>query len=443
MFLWFIKGIHNFYSPEESGGAGSGPMGHEDMVDFLKDDDDKETIPLEEPKSDKTGKDKPGKTPEDKTKSEETTEEITEEDSDEESTEEVDELEELERELKEPTDEELEIVTPVRRREILAKYPNLFKEFPALEKSYYRDQQFSEILPTIADAKIAVEKSQTLDRFENELIGGNTENILKAVKEENQSGFNKLVDDYLPTLAKVDEKAFHHVVGNVIKHTIMNMVQESNRSGNEPLKMAAQLVNQFVFGSSDFVAPVKLSKENPQDKQQEDAVNKKEQEFTKRQFTSAHTDLNTRVNNVLKNTIEANIDPKTSMSEFVRKHATNDAIEVLENLISKDTRFRSLVDKMWEKAFESNFSKESVDRIKSAYISKARTLLPSVIKKARNDALKGMGRRAKTDDNIEESTPKKGPIPPGRPRSQQPSGKITKASDIPKGMRSIDFLMQD
>ena len=48
------------------------------------------------------------------------------------------------------------------------------------------------------------------------------------------------------------------------------------------------------------------------------------------------------------------------------------------------------------------FDKESTDRIKSAYLSKAKTLLPSVIKKARNDALRGLGRNAGMMNDSEE-----------------------------------------
>src|SRR6187399_1594582 len=77
-----------------------------------------------------------------------------------------DELKEIEEELDGPKEEDLELMTPVRRREILAKYPKLFKDFPYLEKAYYREQQFTEVYPTIQDARAAHEKSQILDRVE-------------------------------------------------------------------------------------------------------------------------------------------------------------------------------------------------------------------------------------------------------------------------------------
>lgn len=419
-----------------SGGNNAGqprvnqPTNKEDVIEFLGAEDEPEVLDISgEPRTRKT-KEKDENTPE--TETETQTEGETEE------SDEDDELAELEKELEGPTDEQLELVTPVRRKEILAKYPNVFKDFPYLEKAYYRDQQFTELLPTIADAKVAVEKATTLDKFENEIMGGTTENILKAVKEENPKGFYKIVDDYLPTLARVDEKAYMHLLGNITKHTIVAMVQEGKNSGNEVLQNAAQILNQFVFGSSKFTPPTNLSKDGPEEEQQESAATKRQQEFLRGQFESTNADLNTRINNTLKNTIDAHIDPKKSMSDYVRKNATKDALETVGELIGKDTRFKALTDKLWEKAFENNFDKPSMDKIRSAFLSKAKTLLPAVIKKARNEALRGTGHRVKDDG--EETTPNRGPIAAGRPHSQTPSGKVTNPKDIPHKMSTLDFL---
>jgi hypothetical protein len=404
----------------------SGDLSIDGINDFLNQDDDKEVIDLEE------GKPKPTKIP---------STEDGGEDKDETKEEEPDELEELEQELEPPTEEQLELVTPVRRREILAKYPQLFKDFPYLEKAYYREQQFTELLPTIDDARAAVEAKNVLDRFEADVMKGNTEAILKAVKTDSPKGFAKIVDDYLPTLARVDEQAYFHVLGNVTKHTIVAMVKEARASGNEALQSAAQLLNQFVFGTSDFKPPTNLSKAEPESDGKDKELERREQQFTRQQFESARGDLNTRINNTLSNTIDANIDPKKSMTDYVRKNASREALEMLESVLSKDSRFQTLKDKLWEAAFNEHFSKVSVDRIKSAYLSRAKTLLPSVIKKARMDALRGLGKRVEE----EETTPNKGPMPVNRPRSNEPSkgGKIKDAKDIPKGMRTIDFLNAD
>jgi hypothetical protein len=403
---------------------------HEDVIEFLGGDDDIETIELE---------DKPKSPKPKETGHEDAAGDKGEEGEDGEGKID-DDLLEIEQELEGPTEEQLELVTPVRRKEILAKYPNLFKEFPYLEKAYYREQQFTELLPTIDDAKQAVEAKHTLDRMEADVMGGNTELILKAVREQNPRGFAKIVDQYLPTLARVDEKAYFHVLGNVTKHTIVAMVREARNSGNEALQSAAQLLNQFVFGTSDFKPPTNLSRPEPEADSKDNELQQREQNFVRQQFDSARDDLNTRINNTLKNTIDANIDPKKSMTDYVRKNASREAIEMLESVLSKDTRFTALKDKLWESAFNENFSRVSVERIKSAYLSRAKTLLPTVIKKARIDALKGLGRR-----NDDDEAQNKSPVSIGRPRSQESNkgGKISKAEDIPKGMRTIDFLNAD
>lgn len=455
-----------FFSPDAPTGTGagggssttiggSGDMSKQDMIDFLGEDDNKEdVIDLQDGKDKEKGKDKDKEKDKEKGKEGDETpdEELeTEEETEEEET---DELSELEEELNPPSEEQLELVTPVRRKEILSKYPNLFKEFPYLEKAYYREQQFTELLPTIADAKAAVEKSEILDRFEGDLMSGSTETVLKAVKETNPNGFYKIVDDYLPTLAKVDEKAYYHVIGNLTKHTIVSMVQEARRLGvgqdNEgkpqpgvALQNAALLLNQFVFGTTEFKPPSNLANnEDPRENSRERQLAEKEQTFIRTQFENTRNDLNTRVNNTLKNTIDANIDPKKSMTDYVRKNAARDTMDNLERVINQDTRFKALLDKLWEKAFADGFTKESTDRIRSAYVSKAKTVLPALLKKARNEALRGTGHRVREDNNDPDKN--KGPVTPGRPRSQErPTGKVREAKDIPKGMSTLEFLNSD
>ena len=176
---------------------------------------------------------------------------------------EVDELKEIEEELQGPKEEDLELMTPVRRKEILAKYPTLFKDFPYLEKAYYRDQQFTEVYPTIQDAKEAASKAEVMDGLERHVMGGDISVILKVARNESEEAFNKIVDNYLPALRVADQQAYYHVLGNVIKDTIITMVREGRSMGEagQPLAAAANILNQFVFGTNTFQPPQTLSKQ--------------------------------------------------------------------------------------------------------------------------------------------------------------------------------------
>ena len=433
----FLPKFRLFYSPEDIAGTNT-PLSANDLLDELG-KDEPEVIDLDDKSKEKVKGDK-----------EEKVEEVPEKDEDEKDNKERSLEDELEEDLTEEEidDEKLELALPVSKRAILAKYPNLFKEFPDLEKSYYRERAFSELLPTPADAKEAVEARDTLNNFEADLREGNTENILSLVKKSDNQGFNKLVDNLLPTLSKVDSNAYHHVVGNVIKSTILSMLQEGRNSDNETLQVAAQILNQFVFASSKFEPITNLAgttddKVDPRLAE----IDKREKALVTREFERSRDSINKRCENAIKATLDKNIDPKGSMTDYVKGYAISKASEELSKLIEKDVRFKGILDQMWKRAFTNNFNQESTDKIKSAYLSKAKALLPAIIKKHRNEALKGLGKRVTEDDN---DTDKKGPLPAGRPRtstSLSTSGKSgnekDKARSIPKDVKSIDYLMQD
>jgi hypothetical protein len=417
-------------------------LGKEDIVDILAEETtEEEALELEEAKK-KTEKKAAKDDKEDKDKDRKDGDVENEEKSLE---------DEIEEELEEPNEEELELTTSISRREILAKYPNIFKDFPALQNAYYREQKYSEILPTIEDARVAVERSTILDNYEEEIMSnGSMESLLTAVKDGDGESFAKVVDNFLPTLYKIDEPAYYHTIGNIVKHTIITMVRDGKESGTDELVSAANILNQYIFGSNKFSPPSKLSKASEvsqADSSREAAIAERESKFREQQYDSAMSTLTTKTDNIIKATIDKNIDPRDSMSNYVKRNASREVSEGLEEMISKDVRFKGVLDKLWERAFEANFSSESVDRVKSAYLSKAKTLLPQLIRKSRNEALKGIGRRVNDEDDTDNKD-KKGPLPVGKTRSAASStnsGKTDKdrAKGIPKGMTSLEYINSD
>lgn len=391
-------------------------------------DDDEETGPDEKNDDDEPVKKKDKDKEEDEDEDDEKKLELSEEDEDE-----------------IPDDEELdELITPAPRKAILKKYPTLFKDFPHLEKAMYREQEYTEIIPTISEAKEIVERVKNFDKLESEVFSGSSESLLKAVKETDPKAFDKIVDNYLPNLQKVDQSAYYHVVGNVIKSTIIGMAREAQNSQNDNLKAAAQILNQFVFGTSDFVPPASLTNnsKNEEVDSEKAKLQQERTEYIKERFDTSVGDLSGRVNNILKSTISQHIDPRGVMTEYVKKTAVRESLENLEDLIGQDTRFIKMKDKLWEKAVESNFSQKSLNAIRNAYLSKAKTLLPSVIQKSRNDALKGLGKKVKDDDD-NETRPRTSLSRSAKSQDGREEEPRTKKGDIPRGMSNRDFIMSD
>ena len=397
-------------SESQSSNIGSKAFNSDDILDILNE---------EEEDSSKEVKEKEDK-------------EIPKEDDEDEEKEESEEKEE-ELELKEEEEEEpIDVVVPVSKKKILAKYPNVFKDFPVLEASYYKAQQYSEILPTLDDAKEAVQKAQYLDQFEQDLLSGNIGTVLSGVKESSPKAFKKIAESFLGTLNKIDESVALHIGGNLIKNSLFRALKEGERSKNEDLQTAAKMIHDFVFGSEDVKPPTKLV----DDKDDEDKeLNSERIEFERDRFNTVVSGLQTKVDNRIKATIDANIDPKNAMSGYVKKNAIRDAREQLVELIQRDTQFRKTLDSLWRAAKDAKFSSSSLDRISTAYLAKSRSLLPGVIRSARNEALKGIGKRESSGD-------KKGPLPANR-SSASSSSSSGKAKEIPKGMSVKEFIMSD
>lgn len=412
------------------------PEAKTDTLDILSaDDDEEEVLDISKAPKKEEIKDKEDEPVRDEPKDDEDTDHDKED-------EETDELKELEEELKEEDEEideeKLELITPVRRREILKKYPKLFQDFPYLERAYYREQQFTEVFPTIDDAKIAATKVAQLDDFEKHLLSGNTEKILQAVKDHDPNAFNGIVDNYLQNLAKVSPDGYQHVINNIFRHAVIVM----SRDKNDHVKNAANILNQYMFGTEDVVPPTKLATEKkPEDNKEAEELRARENERMRRAFETTRDDLTQRIDSSIIKTIDAHIDPNNQMTEFVKRAAVRQAQEQVKDLIGKDARFRIVLDKLWEKGFKDEFSKDSVERLRSAILSKAKTLLPAVIQSARKEALKGNRRNPEERD-------RKGPLAVNRPTtrsstSSSKSGQSNNGQGMRKGESTLDFFNRE
>lgn len=393
--------------------AGTGELGKDDILDELMKDDsiepDKETADLLKPLD---HEDKEG---------------------DEDGTEEKDEEKEEKVEIK---DEDEESYTDVPKRQVILKeFPELFKKFPGLEKSIYREQQYAELFPTISDAREAADRLADFKSFEGELFDGSIEGILKSVKSSNEKAFGKITGGILQTLHKVDEKSYYSTLNHVIKSALSTAFKSAKSSGDDQLEIASQLLHKFIYGSTTVSEPEIVANE-PDEK--ESKLTEREQNFAKQQLGNAINDVSTRTDNLIKSTVDKYIDTKSVMTSYVRGKAVDDVMTRVRSNIDGDARFKAVLDKLWQASARDGYSEVSKTKIRNALISKARTILPGIIQKVKVDALKGLATRTR-----EASEPKdEKPLPSGRASASNTSSG-SKKGEVPKGMKTLDFLMQD
>lgn len=418
------------YSPEGDDTGGGAKLSINDMIDNMAegDDDKEDKIDLLDSGESKEKKD----VKEEKDEKDEKDEKI--------------ELEEDEDE--EPTEEELDNVEDVPRKAILKKYPTIFKDFPQLERSYYREQKYAELLPTLDDAKEAVEKAEQYTKFSESILSGDMTSVISSLKTTDEKAYEKLVDNYMPSLGKVDQQAYYHIIGNVVKDTIATMIRGANKETNEDvannLKAAAIVLNKYFFGTDDYTPPAKFAKgsANVEESEEVKALRGERESLAQQKFEDAVETLGTKSANVIRATITQHIDPKDSMTDYVKRVAIRDAMDEVDKLIEGDKRFKGVLNNLWKKAAEKGFSRTALDEIQKTYLSKAKTLLPPVIQKHRNAALKGLGRRV-TEEKDEVIDDVKDEKEPATRRSARADNTSKDKAGIPKGMSSLDYLNSD
>jgi hypothetical protein len=344
------------------------------------------------------------------------------------------EEEEEKEEEKKEDDEEIKLSeeeegeTPKGLKEVVKAHPDLFKKFPFLKNSYYRERQFTEIFPDPQDAQEAIEKLNGYEELENSVAKGDASTFLAAVKEDNPRAFSKIVDSYLETLGKVDQDAHAHVISGVIKNLITSLVREAKRTDNTELRKVALAINRFAFDSDDFVPHEPLSKNSKNEE-----IDDERENWNKERFIATRDELDEQVTSVMKNTITKHIDPKGQMSDYVKRTAIRDALEEALEILSNDRSLKGHLNSLWKKVFDSNFNSTSKNAVKSAFLSKAQTVLPLVIKKARTEALRGLEKRVRKEEEQEE---------PVRRKDSAPSKRGEK-NKVPAGMSTLEFLSSD
>lgn len=391
-------------------------------------------------------------TPSGKEKEEEPDEEESDEDSDKEDDGDDDEGSKEEDEIKLVEDEDdddkelkdIKEIGPFRRKDFERDFPGALKKYPYLEQSYYRDRAFTEIFASPEDAKEAQEQIETLNTIEQNLLSGSASEILSQVKDHDPKAFLKLVDNYLPSLNKVDPAAHDHIVGGVVKNLITMLAREAQSTDNDELRKVALAINKFVFQTENFDPYKPLAGKA----EETSKLDEERRQFIQERFETVQEELQTRVDDIISATIRSNIDPKELLSDYVKKNAVRDAMETLRETLENDTTFRRNLDKLWERAFQNNFNRDSVNAIRAAYLGKAKVAIVPAIKKARNEALKGIGKRVRDDGDSdtqkteqEKQTYHRGKNAPNRGSSS--SSNRGKGPDIPKGMSTLDYLNKD
>lgn len=338
----------------------------------------------------------------DEKKEEEVVEEVVEEEV-------VEEEEEVEEEVEGEKEEEKIDLGPRRPsfKDIKAKYPDLFKDFPDLREAFFRETEYTKIFPTVEEAREAVEELTSLSTLRDKVLEGDFATVLESAKEASVDSYEKLVDNLLPALYKEDQAAFMRAITPSIENMLRSAYKDGAGSGNEDLQNSALHISQWFFGT-DEVATGKTTtvKKSAEPTEKETRLAKEREEFEATKFRDA---LNTVVQDrdvIMEREILRGLDPDSELSPYIRKKLVKDVIEEIDKAIQKDSSHVALMNSKWRRAKQEGYSRDSLRRIVSAYQARAKSLVPSVRARLKAEAL-GKTVSGKKAENVAALTTRK------------------------------------
>ena len=315
-------------------------------------------------------------------------EEVTKETQEEEETpkEEVEEVEEKEAK---------DTLAPHERptvAQLKKEFPELFKKFPFLRDIYWREQQYTEVFPTLSDAKEAAENNEAFSSIRDDIYQGDGTKFLNALKEAD--GLEKFSKNILNSLYKVSPEAQWTAITPILENVIKSFYRSSK---DDNIKNAALHLSEFLFGTSEVAEGKKtFVKEVPEEK----TDNKERERWENERYNSFNVDTLSGIHDSLVGVIKTGIDPDGVLSNFMKDAIVNKTIEEIKSQLENDNSHMSYMRTLWSKAKKNGYSSADKSSITTAFLARAKAMVPSIRRKLLAEAL---GTSAKINEKKRET----------------------------------------
>lgn len=296
---------------------------------------------------------------------------------------------------------------------IRRKYPEFFKDFPALRDVIFQEQQFRESFATVEDARDAAELLNNYRAVEQNITSGDPDQFLEVLEEYDKNTAVNFIDRFLPTLAKTRADLFQRATQPYLKHvlrTVYKEVADADSGDRLNMKNAVLHIHKKLFGDFEVDKSVKLEK--PPEPQKDEKYEQEKQRFWQEKENSFRTSVSNDARTKLSGILEKSIDPNKALSDYDRRNIQRDVLDEIDKALAADTQHMALMGSLWARAKKSGWQPEFMERITTAYLSRVKLIAPSIVQKARSEALK-----ARRSNGRPASKTRTAPNPSGRPKS--------------------------
>lgn len=296
------------------------------------------------------------------------------------------ELEELD-ETQEPTRPSWQIIKE--------KYPELAKS-KDFRELYFRDKAYTEVFPTVSDAKDAASKAEQLEVLDQVLVEGNVDTIFSNLNED---VLLKISDRLLPSLYKINKSAFSRAARPLIIDVMHNIMEQATRTNDDNLKKSIRNVSRALTGNPDLPARVSATTD-PTINEEVNRLKSEKDHLVRVQERNFLAATDRAVTRKLETIVSDGLDPKGELNSFTKQAIIEKTLSDLRTKLLSDESLKGRVQQLHKLAVRSGFADEYKSRIISASLERARKLVPLLRNKHKMAALGKQSTKSNTSTKI-------------------------------------------
>jgi hypothetical protein len=377
----FVDRIFALFFDGEGGGGGIGdvsdiPMGESGDVSIMDRQDEK---------TDDDPADPPEETPE--------------EGEEQETFDQVDEGEDGEEEVDENGDpkpkesEEEEFKGRPTLTDIKKKYPNIFKEFPDLREVLFRENELSKHFGSVEEAETASIKAGSFDAIEAALLAGDATPIINQLATNAPESLASVVDNFLPSILSKSPDLYLRATVPVIEQFMFSAYEHGKNTNDANLMKSMQHAANYFTGKPEIPNPSRRQKPaGPHPAEQK--LEEERKSWAETRFKEASTEVSTAIDSELESEILKGFSVQ-GMTERQKSRFLEDVKAEIDLALGKDEAFKKSMGALWKRAASSNYPKDQRASIKSAFLARAKALVPGVRSRLRAEWFGDKGNSAR------------------------------------------------
>lgn len=259
-------------------------------------------------------------------------------------------------------------------QKLKAHDPKLLKLIPELRTVIFAEQEYREAFPTVEEAKEAREIVETFAQYQNDLTSGNVEPLLEALEKTGKDKLEGFVANIIPSIFKMNKD----LAVQMLYPEFKKMLRAAMKHGSKDMEISAGNIHYYLFGDHDYKSDVGLKPKELDPK--DDELTQREKAFEKKQYDTFSNDIQTVLDKRMSKIIgTSEVMANSGLSVFLQKKITEEVMQEVDKQILLDKRIQGNISALWTKARREGYTTEGKDRLLSAYLSRAKVLMPKVL----------------------------------------------------------------